>query len=932
MRRLLLLLLGVTLVGSLGAARPGDDWQTTLDRAARGVVVLRVSATRAFDTEKAAYLTATGFVVDAERGLILTNRHVVNPGPVVAEAVFLDHEEVVVHAVYRDPVHDFGFFRYDPADVKFMEPVELALVPQHAEVGTEIRVVGNDAGEKLSILAGTLARLDREAPYYGRSRYNDFNTFYYQAASSSSGGSSGSPVLDVHGHAVAINSGGKRTASSSFYLPLDRVVRALELIREGAPVPRGTLQTIFTHRPYDELRRLGLQPDSEAMVREVFPDSTGMLVVDQTVPDGTGDGQLEPGDVLVRAGSGLLTSFSPLEAFLDERVGEEVLLEVERGGEPLVVQLRVDDLHAITPSSYVGMGGGVLNSLSFQQARNHSLPVGGAYVASPGYVLSRARVPRGAVITAVQGRRVATPLEFASLVSSFPEGARVPVRYFPIDDPRTESVAVISVDRRWFGTQHCVREDGTGLWPCSASQPSPPPVPLRPASTQLRVDGERPVRAIAPSLVLVDFDIPYRIDGVHGEHFHGTGIVIDAERGLVMVDRETVPVALGDVSITFGGSVEVPGEIVYIHPVHNLAVVGYDPALLGDSPVRSAVLRAEPLVPGDEVWLVGLSARHELVQRRTKVATVEPIILPLTSPPRFRETNLDVVHLGDGVTTLGGAVVDKKGRVRALWASFSAQTADGLQPFFAGIPAARLSEIAGPLREGRPVHWRSLAVELHPLTLAAARDRGLSDAAVRAFEDQDPERRRVLAVSRLTAGTAASDLLAEGDLIFSVDDQLATSFEVVERAASAERVRVVVVRDGVEQAFEVPTELLSGRGTERALLWAGALLQAPHRAVAAQRGIAPDGVYVAWYWYGSPANRFGLRATRRILAVDGAPTPDLDAFLRAVAGRSDRGAVRVKTIDLDGKVKVITLKLDLQYWPTYELVRGEERWERVRLD
>ena len=31
---------------------------------------------------------ATGFVVDAERGLILTNRHVVTPGPVVAEAVF----------------------------------------------------------------------------------------------------------------------------------------------------------------------------------------------------------------------------------------------------------------------------------------------------------------------------------------------------------------------------------------------------------------------------------------------------------------------------------------------------------------------------------------------------------------------------------------------------------------------------------------------------------------------------------------------------------------------------------------------------------------------------------------------------------------------------------------------------------------------------
>ena len=88
-----------------------SDWRATLERIAPSVVTIRVDAPRAFDTSWSMSSQATGFVVDAERGLILTNRHVVTSGPVVAEAVFLNHEEVELTAVYRDPVHDFGFFR-----------------------------------------------------------------------------------------------------------------------------------------------------------------------------------------------------------------------------------------------------------------------------------------------------------------------------------------------------------------------------------------------------------------------------------------------------------------------------------------------------------------------------------------------------------------------------------------------------------------------------------------------------------------------------------------------------------------------------------------------------------------------------------------------------------------------------------------------------
>ena len=922
----------IALVAVTASAQPAPsaNWMATLERIVPGVVVLRVSVPRAFDTELPAYETATGFVVDAERGLILTNRHVVKPGPARAEALFPNDEEVALSAVYRDPVHDFGFYRYDPAHVQFMQPAELPLVPEHARVGTEIRVVGNDAGEKLSILAGTLARLDRPAPRYGRGRYNDFNTFYFQAASGTSGGSSGSPVIDIHGHVVALNAGGSRRASSSFYLPLGSVVRALELVRKGEPVPRGTIQTVLAHQTYDELRRLGLGPQTEAEVRRLFPAANGLLTVRQILPAGPADGALEVGDVLLRVDGEWVAGFAALEAALDARVGQTVAFGVERGGESVRVEVAVGDLHAITPSAYLEVGGAVLHPLSYQQARNYGVAIGGLYAASAGYMLSHADIPRQVVITAIDGRPVTGLKEALQQLAALPGGSRIPIRYFPLDDPKTQAVSVATLDRRWFPMRSCVRDDETGLWPCRPAPDPPAREALEPASTTFSEEGPWAARRLAPSLVMVDFAVPYRIDGVHGERFTGTGLVVDAGRGLVVVDRETVPIALGDVRVTFAASIEVPGEVVYIHPEHNLAFVSYDPELIGDTPVRSASFSSDELSRGDDVWLVGLSPRHELTWRRSEVSRIEVPALTLPNPPRFRETNIELLGLEDSTPTLGGVLADRWGRVSAFWASFAMDGDEGGQEaFFAGIPAARVQEVATPLSEGRSVEWRSLGAELEPVSLAKARSLGLPEGVAAGVSEREPRGRRLLSVRRLTAGTAAADVLEEGDLLLSLDGSVAPTVDEAEQSAQADRVGVSVLRDGEVLSLDLATQPLDGRGTDRFALWAGAVLQAPHRAIAAQKGISRTGVYVAWLWFGSPANLYGLRATRRIVAVDGTPVRDLDEFLAAVEGRADRAAVRLRTQDLDGTPRVVALKLDLEYWPTVEFVRGENGWQRV---
>ena len=311
------------------------------------------------------------------------------------------------------------------------------------------------------------------------------------------------------------------------------------------------------------------------------------------------------------------------------------------------------------------------------------------------------------------------------------------------------------------------------------------------------------------------------------------------------------------------------------------------------------------------------------------MARLEAPVLPLTNPPRFREANLELIALADTMSTVGGVLSDTRGRVYALWASFATQGSKGPTAFFAGIAADRLLEVITPLREGRPVGWRSLGVELESLTLARARNRGLPDPAAERLEQRDGSRRTVFSVVRRTAGSAAADLLQEGDLLVTIDGEPAIGLDAIERAAQAEKVRVAIVRGGEALEIDIETLPLDGRGTDRCVIWAGALLQAPHRAAAAQRNVDPQGVYVSWFYYGSPANRFGLRGTRRIVAVDGLPTPDLDAFLATVKDLPDRGSVRLRTVHLDGKTEVITLKLDLQFWPTIELRLDDGGWVRI---
>ena len=150
------------------------------------------------------------------------------------------------------------------------------------------------------------------------------------------------------------------------------------------------------------------------------------------VPGGPACGLLMPGDILVRLNGELVVNFVMMEGVLDESVGGEVEMEVERAFETKVMKLTVQDLHLITPSMFfqvclvsffvccvspffgffiaiffiaiftfffffqrltflplLKVSRAVLHPTSYQQARHYNLKVGSVYVASSGYMFAR---------------------------------------------------------------------------------------------------------------------------------------------------------------------------------------------------------------------------------------------------------------------------------------------------------------------------------------------------------------------------------------------------------------------------------------------------------------------------------------------------------------------------------------------------------------
>jgi serine protease Do len=259
----------------------------------------------------------TGFVV-SDKGVIVTNKHVVSDINAKYSVISKDNKKYEVRKIYRDPVLDLAIVQIDGND---LQPVELG-DSSKLKVGQVVIAIGNALGQFTnSVTSGIVSGLGRKVtagdPSSGEAESLD-NLIQTDAAINP--GNSGGPLFNSAGQVIGVNVATTEGAQNiGFAIPINSVKRLVdEFVQNGTVVrPFLGVRYRFVSR---EVAILNEVPQG-AYVQDVIPDSSA---------DKAG---VKPGDILTKIDGRSIDSENVIsEVISNKRINDSVSLNVWSDG------------------------------------------------------------------------------------------------------------------------------------------------------------------------------------------------------------------------------------------------------------------------------------------------------------------------------------------------------------------------------------------------------------------------------------------------------------------------------------------------------------------------------------------------------------------------------------------------------------------------
>ena len=279
--------------------------------------------------ERVSQSLGSGVIVDAKKGFVLTNNHVIAGADDISVTLY-DGRSFDAEVIGTDPDTDLAMIRIPAEDLSALSFAD----SQELRVGDFVVAVGNPFGLGQTVTSGIVSALGRSA-----FRGLEFQNFI-QTDASINPGNSGGALINLRGELVGINSaiftpsGGN--VGIGFAIPAAMARYVMDQLAESGEVRRGTLGIFVQDLTEDLAGAFGMDKNSGVLIAEVDKGSSA---------DEAG---LRGGDVITSIAGFPVRRAQEFHNYEGQfPVDDKIRIEYIRDGKQKNVRLRVEELEVL---------------------------------------------------------------------------------------------------------------------------------------------------------------------------------------------------------------------------------------------------------------------------------------------------------------------------------------------------------------------------------------------------------------------------------------------------------------------------------------------------------------------------------------------------------------------------------------------------------
>lgn len=256
----------------------------------------------------------SGVIVDADKGYIVTNNHVIANADVINVAL-QDGREFKATLIGSDPSTDVALLQIDATELEALQLAEI----DEVRVGDYVVAIGNPFGVGQTVTQGIVSALGRGG--LNNDNYEDF----IQTDAAINMGNSGGALVNLDGELIGINtaiiSGSGTSAGIAFAVPVNMIAAVMDQLEQFGEVRRGQLGVQIQDLTTAMESALQTGAGRGALVTSVVPGSAAERA------------GLEVSDVIVAVDKDSVDSGRDLRNIVGLlRLNQEVTLQVYRDG------------------------------------------------------------------------------------------------------------------------------------------------------------------------------------------------------------------------------------------------------------------------------------------------------------------------------------------------------------------------------------------------------------------------------------------------------------------------------------------------------------------------------------------------------------------------------------------------------------------------